>query len=257
MQSWSDLLKREGFQDRKITTYDVVSGDYPLDGEARMVPHYSEMQLGAAQQFSENLYCWLRNGCLRPRIDAVLAMVTESFKSDPTQIYAYEFAKDGNISRRILEKDPFPVGVTADEQFSSTVDTRIQNGVSPIIIFRNNVKRLGTEHGGKHAGQPLAGNPLNWCEIPEYGGDEHQALGLGKGRLGTGLTLLDPTGSVDPEQAIFDKNFSLFRQLDGKGMCMQPRRSFYSGGLALDIEVGGTTPPNMTRDVLSMRKLNR
>lgn len=257
MQSWSDLLKREGFQDKKITTYDVVSGDYPLDSAARMVPHDSEMLLTTSQQFAEHLYCWLRNGCMRPRIDSVLAMVSDSFKSDPKQIYAYEFAKDGNISRRILQKDPFPVGVTADEQFSSTVDTRIQNGVAPIIIFRNNVKRLGTEHGGKHAGQPLAGNPLNWCEIPEYGGDEHQASDLGKGRLGTGLTLLDPTGATDPELAIHDQNFSLFRQLDGKSMCMQPRRSFYSGGLALDIEIGGTTPPDIKRDVLSMRKLNR
>jgi hypothetical protein len=245
------------FQDKKITTYDVVSGDYPLDNEARMVPHESEMLLTSSQQFAEHLYCWLRNGGLRPRIDSVLTMVSDSFKSDPKQIYAYEFAKDGKISRRILQKDPFPVGVTADEQFSSTVDTRIQNGVSPIIIFRNNVKRLGTEHGGKHAGQPLAGNPLNWCEIPEYGGDEHQALHLGKGRLGTGLTLVDPTGSIDPDLAIHDKNFSLFRQLDGKSMCMQPRRSFYSGGLALDIEIGGTTPPDMERDVLSMRRMNR
>lgn len=257
MQSWSDFLKPEGFQDSKITTYDAVSGDYNLDREARMVPHYSEMRLGTAQQFAEHLYCWLRNGGMRPRIDSVLTMINDSFKSDPKQIYAYEFGKDGVVSRRILQKDPFPVGVTADEQFSSTVDTRIQNGVAPIIIFRNNVKRLGTAHGGKHAGQPLAGNPLNWCEIPEYGGDEHQALGLGKGRLGTGLSLLDPTGSIAPDLAINNPNYSLFSQLDGRSLSMQPRRSFYSGGLALDIEIGGTTPPDIRRDVVSMRKLKR
>ena len=91
-----------------------------------------------------------------------------------------------------------------------------------------------------HAGQPLAGTPLNWCELAEYGGDEQIAAKLNKGHLGTKLTLADPSGNTQVDAAINDPNLAIFQSFDGKAIFHQPRRSFYSGGLALDIEIGGT-----------------
>jgi hypothetical protein len=239
LQSWSDFLGG-GFHDNQITTYEATGGDYPTDHEARMIAAEPRLPPSTSQQFAEHLYYWLRNGHLRPRIDAVLAMINDPFRSGPAQIYAYEFAKNGSISRRIIARDPFPIGVTSDSQNQTVVDTSIQGGLSPIIVFRDDVKMLGTTHGGQHAGQPLAGYPLNWCEIPEYGGDEHMAGTLEKGRLGTGLAIIDPRGTATAEEAINDANFSLFQSASGKRLFLQPRRSFYSGGLALDIEIGGT-----------------
>jgi hypothetical protein len=253
LQSWSDFLTGN-FHDNQVITYDVVNGDYPVDKEARMRQSQAESQPGTNQLFAEQLYDWLRNGHLRPRVDAVLSMVNDPFRPGPVGTYAYEFAKNGSVSRRFIEHDPFPVGVSSDAQMQTVVDTSI-SGFSPVIVFRNNVKRLGTVDGGKHAGQPLAGNPLNWCELSEYGGDEHSALGLSKGRLATRLTLVDPSGAAPPSEAINDPTFNLFRNFDGKDLFLQPRRSFYSGGLALDIEIGGTRPSTASLDVNSMRKL--
>ncbi len=251
--SWNDLLKEGNFTDKQVATYDVVGGDFPVDKTASMSQSESEDETSTAKQFGEHLYYWLRNGHLQPRLDAVLAMVNAPFKVGMKDIYAYEFAKDGTISRRLLDRDPFPVGVTSESQSSVMADTRIQGGLSPIILFRDNVKNLGTENGGKHAGQPLAGTPLNWCELREFGGDEQTALGLCKGRLGTQLTITDPNNSepVEDQSMLTD----LFRKIDGKPLTLQPRRNFYSGGLALDIEIGGIRdyqPP--TLDIPSKRR---
>lgn len=235
--SWNDFLNEANFKDKQVVMYDVVGGDFPTDHGSVMTQTDNEIPPGTAQQFGEHLYYWLRNGHLQPSLGAVLAMVNAPFKVGMKDIYAYEFARDGSISRRLLDRDPFPAGVTADAQSSAMADTRVQGGLAPIIIFRDNVKNLGTENGGKHGGQPLAGNPLNWCELRDFGGDEQTALNLSKGRLGTQLTITDPTNSAPTE----DSNMltDLFRKIDGKPLALQPRRNFYSGGLALDIEIGG------------------
>ncbi len=256
LRCWKDFFNHGTFHDNKVTTYEVAGGDYPTDKEARMVQNFPEQLPNTAQQFAEHYYYWLRNGHAQPKLDAILAMLEEPFQSGPAEIYAYEFKKDGGISRRIIARDPFPISVTAENQFSTIADTTLQGGITPIIIFRNDVKNLSLAKGGKHCGQPLTGYPLNWCELPEYGGDEHVAVALGKGRLGTHLTVIDPRGTAQPDEAINDPNFSLFKTFDGSTLFLQPRRSFYSGGLALDIEIGGTSaaePP--TQENASWSKL--
>lgn len=254
LQSWSDFLNDGTFKDRQISRYDIVGGDYAADKEARKRPLPKTLDETTAHEFSENLYYWLRSGHTRPSLDSVVSMVNEQFKSGPMDLYAYEFAKDGSISRRIIDRDPFPVGVTSDAQFSTLVDTRIQGDKTPIVIFKNNVKRLGTISGGKHGGQPLTGYPINWCELQEYGGGEQLAAKLGRGRLGTGLVMTDPhyIASAQTPNPVAD----LFRSMTGQ-TTQQPRRSFYSGGLALDIEIGGTRPSTAALDWERQKKLKR
>lgn len=237
LHTWSDFLQKDNFHDRQIMTYQALGGDYPLDARAVMRPSKLDSADGTSQQFAEHLYYWLRNGHLRPRIGSVMEMLSQRFQSGPNDIYAYEFDNNGNISRRVITKDPFPRGFTSEAQVSTTVDTSTNSGINPIIIFRNNVKRLGTQTGGKHAGQPIAGTPLNWCELSEYGGDDFIAGAVRKGRLATGFTLLNPSGGN-----------SVFRGFDGKTICLQPRKSYYSGGLAVDIEIGGINLPKQDMD---------
>ncbi|MBC7996454.1 MAG: hypothetical protein IAF58_00820 [Leptolyngbya sp.] len=248
LQSWQDFLKPENFHDHQVNTYEARGGDYPIDPTARMKLTDSDVTNGTSAQFAQHLYYWLRNGHLRPKLSSILGMLSLPFQSGPNDIYAYEFNNNGKINRRVIAKDPFFRGMTSDAQESVTVDTSTNHNTNPIIIFRDNVKKLGIQSGGKHAGQPLAGYPLNWCEIADYGGDENIASRVLKGRLGTGLTLLDPTGGAN----------SLFRGSDGKTMCLQPRRSYYSGGLALDIEIGGTKLPEPQKlDVATVSAIKR
>ncbi len=237
LHSWSEFLQKSNFHDRQIMTYQALYGDYPADKDAVMKASKLDSANNTSQQFAEHLYYWLRNGHLRPQLGSVIDMLGQRFQSKPNDIYTYEFNNNGNIARREIAKDPFPRGFTSEKQVSTTIDTNTNSGINPVIIFRNNVKRLGTKTGGKHAGQPVAGTPLNWCELSEYGGDDFIAGAVRKGRLATGLTLLNPT----------DSNSS-FRGFDGKTICLQPRKSYYSGGLAVDIEIGGTSPQNQQID---------
>jgi hypothetical protein len=254
LQSWKDLLDTSNFHDNQLSTYHVVGGDYPIDKDARMKQLETKANTGTAQQLAEALYCWLRNGHARCRIDSVIATIEDRFPPGAVGcFYIYEFARDGTISRRTLPRDPFPIGVTSDAQCSAIADTSTQAGSPTIIIFRNNVRHLGVRAGGKHAGQPLAGYPLNWCELQSFGGDDWLASLSDKGRLGTRLMM--STSSELPMAGSAISN--LFRTFEGQLLCRQPRSSYYSGGLALDIEIGGTRKYNPQADVLSMRKFCR
>jgi hypothetical protein len=255
LRSWSDFLKENNFRDVQVSKFDAVDGDYPLDRHSRLHQYRAESDSGTSAVFAEHLYCWLRNGHLRPRIDSVLSMVTEPFLSTTNGLYVYEFTKSGTINRRMLRKDPFPVGVTSDSQCSVIANTAVQGGSTPTIVFRNDVKNLGSKLGGKHGGQPLAGDPLDWCELADYGGDAIIARDMSKGRLGTRLTLVDPANPVYPIDPGRRVNLDVFRTYDGKVLSSQPRKNYYSGGLAMDIEIGGLRPSTASIDVARMRHL--
>jgi hypothetical protein len=164
LQSWRDLLRKNTFQDHQLVSYDAVGGDFPLHASAKLRLSYPQLASSTAQQFAEHLYFWLRSGHLRPRADAILAMLNEPFQTGDNQVYVYQFEANGEISRRIVPANIFPAGVVADNQFSSVADTST-SFVNPVIIFRDNVMNLSTTEGGLHCGQPLAGFPLSQQEL--------------------------------------------------------------------------------------------
>jgi hypothetical protein len=171
MQSWRDCLKSGNFRDNQVTVYNVSGGDYPVEPDARMDKIEPDSAPSAAQpttsqQFAEHLYYWLRNGHLRAQLGDILAMLSAPFPGGFDQVYAYEFTNNGAINRKVLTGVAVPKPVTADAQFSTVADTCTPGGASPVIIFRNNVKYLGTKYGGKHAGQPLAGYPMLSAQNP-------------------------------------------------------------------------------------------
>lgn len=206
LQSWNDFLSIDNFCDNQVTAYDVVGGDYPVDQDARMQQISGQMPTSTAKQFAEHLYYWLRNGHLQPRIDAVLAMLNEPFRCGPNEMYTYEFAGDGKIARKTVLRDPLLVGVTADAQYSVVADTNLASGVTPVIVFRDNVRYLGTKSGGKHGGQPLAGYPLDGPELQQYSGDSKRlSARLSKrSTYRNGLALDIEIGGLQQQETPFD-----------------------------------------------------
>lgn len=160
--SWREFLTN-GFQDNNVTAYEVYNGDFPFDPQAKMRRARQQPQSGTADQFGEHLYNWLRSGHLRPRVDAVLAMVNEPFESGNNLVYTYQFADDGSINRKVYDGKRFSRSVTADGQTAVMADTRVRSGQNAVIYFRDNVGQLNTAKS-KHAGQPLAGYPLGHLE---------------------------------------------------------------------------------------------
>ncbi|HEY9777623.1 MAG TPA: pilus assembly protein TadG-related protein [Planktothrix sp.] len=213
---WSDFLRPSNFHDRQVNEYLAYGGDFPTDHNASLYRFSPERQT-TDQQFAEHFYHWLRNAHTKPRIDSVLELMNEQFRPSPEQILSYNFAADGTISCKSLNQDPFPSGITSDRQCSAVCDTAIEGGLSPIIIFRDNVKRFGTINGGKHAGQPLAIDP---AQANQQGGRFSLAM----------LPVANRAGM---------------------------RRSYDDGGLAVEVEIGGIGPSTAQIDVARMRRLKR
>lgn len=183
--TWNDFLMEGSFQDNRVTVYDVVNGDYPYQHDARVYPRQLDNPNYTSQQFAEHLYCWLRNGHAKPRVDAILAMMNEPFQSCLNEVYSYEFTDDGSIKRKIYDGKNFTRAVTADGQFNAVADTRVKSGACAIVIFRDNVRRLGAA-GGKHAGQALAGYPLANSDSPY----DYEQLAANFARRGTNSSSL-------------------------------------------------------------------
>ncbi len=157
--SWREFLSPGYFQDNKVTPYFVFGGDFPFDKDARMYISRMEPQSSTSEEFAEHLYYWLRSAHLRPRLDSIMAMINEPFSSGSNEVYSYELSDDGKISRKVHDGKGFTRAVTADGQSAVTADTRIRSGINAVVLFRDNVKFMGSKNG-KHAGQPLAGYPL-------------------------------------------------------------------------------------------------
>lgn len=84
--------------------------------------------------------------------------------------------------------------------------------------------------GGKHGGQALSPNCLNWCELPAYDLTGDQAFKMGRGGTFLGLSVAGDgcgIGGGVGENGVLLK----------KGQEVNVRRSYYSGGLAGYIEL--------------------
>jgi hypothetical protein len=161
--SWNEFMEKGYFQDNRVTTFDVIGGDFPFEKNSKMLQDQQAPTLSTCQQFSEHFYHWLRSAHCRPRVDAVLSMVSESFRPYLNEVYTYEIQDDGSIQRKVVDGNHFTRSVVAEGQSAVMSDTRVRSGASAIILFRDNVSTLNTE-SSKHGGQPLAGYPLGNVE---------------------------------------------------------------------------------------------
>ena len=144
----------------------------------------------------------------------------------------YEFDANGNVVITSLPVMPLPISVVSDQQLF--VETSYQNHS---ISCYNNVYNLGTICGGKHAGQPLEGNPINWCDLPYFGLSADLARNEGKGTA-TGLSTNNSIQIDSQIPGAVLKDVAEFT-VNGKEVAAKPRMSYYSGGLAVEFSISG------------------
>jgi len=92
-----------------------------------------------------------------------------------TRMYLYEFNEQGRITTTVLPLSPFqdiPVSHRQLLGISFNAITTNKTGGLPLTwtaTMRDQTSSLGTQKGGKHAGQPIGGAPYNWCEDVRFG----------------------------------------------------------------------------------------
>jgi len=230
-----DLLHLKNGNDQPARFYQAVNGDLPSDegastATASLAP-WAPQDISSARAVCSGLYCWLRACGLKPRIDSTLQALRADFsRCLKGSNLLYEFDPQGNVIISGLPAMPLPISVLSDKQIF--VEMR---GDNYSISCYDNVYNLGTINGGKHAGQPLAGDPINWCDLPYFGLSADAARFAGKGAA-TGLSAVSEKavdceipGAVPRQTAQFEVN--------GKAAPVRPRESYYSGGLAVELSI--------------------
>jgi hypothetical protein len=235
LKNLSDLLCSPNGYDPQSLSYKAVNGDFPLDPAATTVPAslapWTEQDINCNRVIALGIYGWLRASGIRPRIDSALkALQTDFNRSLKSSNLLYEFDLRGNVVISSLPSMPLPISVLSDEQVF--VETRGQNYT---VACYDNVYNLGTVNGGKHAGQPLAGDPINWCDLPCFGLSADAARSMGKGPA-TGLSATNDR-SVDCSIPGAVLNNTAQFEVNGKLAAVKPRKSYYGGGLAVELSV--------------------
>jgi len=244
LSSIQDLLNNHILSSSRTDVLTAQDGDYPTDHGSRLsLTDGTDGSRSMTSIVALGLFDWLRSTHNKARLDSVLSMIASPFSeeklfhSGETQrlVLNYELDGHGNVLRTDQAQNPFLDEVVSQNQkCASKVDAYVLNGTHWTMYFRDQVRNLGTATGGKHAGEAMPPNPLNWCELPFYGGNETRAGERLKGGTARGVTLNGNSEGCPEGSGGISVQSAEFRNRDGTALPTQPRKTFYSGGLAVE-----------------------
>lgn len=109
---------------------------------------------------------------------------------NPWHMLMLQFDSSGYVNATSLDTTPFmnlPISSGQIMAVSYDAVTSVGN-VQWTAVSRNNCEHWGV---GKHGGQPLAGTPVNWCEVNSFGGSSTLAQVFGRGQQTLGIEIVD------------------------------------------------------------------
>lgn len=257
INSIDDIFRNRQFNGNKVEIVHASGGDFPIETQAKLIRRdRSESVRTIAQTFTQGFYDWLRTAHIRPRIDSVLDVVHIPFKSIVRNgsgswqypYLIYEFDTSGQIVTTNLKQTPFQEQTISENQnYACSLNAIHARGANWTMVFRDQVRRLGTLAGGKHAGQSLPGNPINWCELALFDAGIQQARAKGKGEA-LGFIVHGQQANGFGQGAIALEG-AYFTSSSGTKLSNQPRKNYYSGGSCVYFEL--SSPLAEDRDIES------
>lgn len=262
INSIQNILNNDQLNDSRVNILTADGGDFPIDLESRLIsaPQVDSVKT-VSQTFAVGFHDWLRTAHNKPRIDAVLDAVSEPFMESALggsgpKLYPnlfYEIDTNGRVRVSNLRQNPFFPNNSANgigrskqklqqhlsaciydqQDYALNFNAITAGAYSWMMVYRNYTRSLGTASGGKHAGQVLPGDPVNWCELTEFDSCPEQAFEKGKGEKALGL---QAQGAMYDETAVKLEG-AHFTKRNGSPLSNQPRKSYYSGGLAVYFEL--------------------
>jgi hypothetical protein len=239
IQNLSDILSSSSdLNEQSAELYTAVNGNFPDDPNAQLLPVQSEDDTPASARvvLATALYDWLRNQHCRPGLSTLDKVLSYNFTNQQGKLVCiFEISPNGEMLVRSSSQNPFSANLVAEGQLAAQCSC---SGQVPFhLMIRDEVHLLGTVHGGKEGGQPSTGDPVNWCELTDFGESTDSAEKAGKGSRFLNVTLAgQPSSKCTANGAISPSGVSY--QTANKIMRTQPHTNFYSGGLALDILFG-------------------
>lgn len=129
------------------------------------------------------------------------------------RIFRYVLQQDGSVTQ-VFGQSPFAnLPISENQLYGLGLNAMTTGTETPITwtaVLRDEARLLGRPTGGKHAGQPLAGIPINFAQLAAFGGTAAASpLSVIAGQIASGGVVLNP----------------------------QPRDNFVSGGLAVEFQL--------------------
>jgi len=241
-----DILNDEQLSRSKIDIYSARGGDYPKDGQTSLtIASQNDSGQPITRIFATGLFDWIRAAHNKIRLDSLLNVLQLSFDDSSITgggsrlepILLYEVTSDGSIAVTNLLQNPFPNQCVHENQnYALSFNAYRQEDILWTFGFRDQVRYLGTTYGGKHAGELMPADPLNWCDLAYYGGSPDWAARRMEGTKATGLIVRGkPDGCEGGSEAVSADSATFLKQ-DGKALSVQPRKTYYSGGLAVEMK---------------------
>ena len=265
--SIQDLLDNRQLNDNKVEVLTANGGDFPTDFYSQLVSSPDSNSVKTVSQlFATGFHDWLRTAHNKPRIDSVIDAVSARFvdaaqMGSPNRLRPnlfYEIDNSGRVHISNVSESPF-YSLNNNFAFGSiNLNQRLREctydqqnyalsfagintgGYDWMMVYRDYTRTLGTIAGGKHAGQVLAGDPVNWCELSRFASCPERAFEKGTGERALGLHV---HGQMYDETAVMLEG-AHFTKTNGLPLFRQPRRSYYSGGLAAYFELSSPLEPS-------------
>lgn len=235
-----DLLTDSRLANRKVEILTAV-GDFPKQPGSNVVSSSKSLDKCSLRAlFARGFVQWVRSLGALPRLESVLGALDrefdarcESSKRGRPSILLCQCTASGDIAVRELEEDtPFASQVVHDGQsYALAFGALRASDADWTVSFRSQVNDLSLHQGGHHCGQVMPGNPVNWCDLPRFGGGIASSRGSGKGQ-----EWLSVSGPAMGEGGVALSG-AYFRKANGSDLRTQPRKSFYSGGLAVEFQI--------------------
>jgi hypothetical protein len=242
--SIGDLLRSDKLKRLRgpVICYAATAGDFPSNDRSYLREARTDVgQTDLAGLVSKGICDWVRNCGCQAKLESLLAAINQRF-DDPqipgsglqqSPILLYEMNRNGSVSVIKQAGNPFPNQVASENQIYALGLSAIELGdYIWTVQFRDNVAHLGTTCGGRHAGEPLCSPIVNWSELSQFDGSPDASAAKGKGNKGLGLTV---TGAPATAAGEIPSTTAYFEKQQGETLVYQPRKSYYSGGLAVDM----------------------
>lgn len=234
-----DLLTSNSLNECMMRGYSPLEDDFPSDRNAPL--HPLGMRGTATSSFALILHDWLRSNYAVPHVEPVLAAVNQSLSHlarSAKPSFAVVIGADGNVVISQLSRGAFPEVVVQEKQLYLTTDTPVMIGTRNWNFqCRDQVHTLGTLSGGKHAGQPLASDPINWDELGTFVNPSFTRASVSRRPPGIRASgLMGPSGGI----ALADAQLT---GPNGQTLSRDFRTSSYSSGLAAEVILLTARPP--------------
>lgn len=223
---------------KTLTLHCPRGGDFPRDDLSKLDPAIldtGEQTLSIRDVLGLALFDWLRTAHRSVDIETLLIAIDTDLKRQSARFHRFDIGRDGRVILTPAKTIAFSAENINEDQLYCYAPS-IDSGHAPaaITVF-DHVHRLGTTHGGAHAGQPVAGESINWIELQAYDGSRELAQVLGRGADALGIEACGKASSVAPG-GITSTGSSLTNK-NGGPLVQQARKTYYSGGLGVLIQL--------------------